>query len=221
MQRPHKSAVPLAVAAVATGAALPAAVSADPGRDCIVPAVVGVNLSNARQALSASGCQIDVEQLPAHGKFVTPSAPDGRQLVGRQRPSSGDHSRAVTVWVKPLCAQPAFPGPSKRGPTASRGPAELIAGLYLQGGPTKTGPHCRPAVPEAGTLVVSTPAGEVVARRQVRAGKFGVFPLAPGSYVLGGTINGGSSSSARQVPQSAVKIAAHRTTRLNVVADVP
>jgi hypothetical protein len=221
MQRPHKSAMPLAVAAVVAGGALPAAVSADTGRDCIVPDVVGVNLSNARQAISASGCQIAIRQLPAHGRFVTPSAPDGRQLIGRQRPASGDHSRAVTVWVKPLCAQPAFPGPSRRGPTASRGPAELIAGLYLHGGPTKTGPHCRRPVPEAGTLVVSTPAGEVIARRQVQAGKFGVFPLPPGSYVLGGTIDGASSSSARQVPQTAVTIAANRTTRLNVVADVP
>jgi hypothetical protein len=220
MQRPHKSALPLAMAAVATGAVLPAAVSAETSRGCVVPDVIGVKLSNARQALSASGCQITIRQLPAHGKFVTPAAPDGRQLVGRQRPSSGDHSRSVTVWVKPLCAQPAFPGPSKRGPTASRGPAELIAGLYLQGGPTKTGPHCRRAVPEAGTLVVSTPAGEVVARRQVQAGKFGVFPLPPGSYVLGGTIEAGTSSSARQVPQTAVTIAAKRTTRLNVVADV-
>ena len=220
MQRPHKSALPLAVAALATGAVLPAAVSADPGRDCIAPDVVGVNLSNARHALSASGCQVAIRQLPAHGRFVTPSAPDGRQLVGGQRPSSGDHSRAVTVWVKPLCAQPAFPGPSKRGPTASRGPAELVAGLYLQGGPTKTGPHCRRGVSEAGTLVVSTPAGEVVARRQVRAGKFGIFPLPPGSYVLGGTISGPTSSSARQVPQTAVKISPNRTTRLNVVAGV-
>jgi hypothetical protein len=212
--------MPLAMAAVATGAVLPAAVSAESGRDCIVPDVVGVSLSKARQALSSSGCQIAVKQLPSHGKFVTPPAPDGRQLVGRQRPSSGDHSEAVTVWVKPLCSQPAFPGPDKRGPSASRGPAELIAGLYLQGGPVKTRPHCRRGVPEAGTLVVSTPAGEVIARRQVRAGKFGVFPLAPGSYLLGGTISGGSSTAARQVSQTAVTIAAHRTTHLNVVAGV-
>jgi hypothetical protein len=158
--------------------------------------------------------------MPAHGKFITPSAPDGRQLVARQRPSSGDHSKAVSVWVKPLCAQPALPGPAQRGPVVSRGPARLIAGLYLQGGPTKTNPRCRRGVSEAGTLVVLTAAGKVVARRQVRAGHFGVFALSPGSYVLEGTISGGSASSARQVPQTAVTIAARRTTRLNVVASV-
>jgi hypothetical protein len=222
VQRPQKTVFPLALAAFATGAALPAPGGAETsGASCIAPEVVGVNLSMARRALGDSGCQVTVRQLPAHGTFVTPAQPDGRQLVARQSPKAGRSSQDVTVWVKPLCAQSALPGPAQRGPRVTKGPTELIAGLYLEGGPLRTGPHCRRGTTEAGTVTVSTPAGKVLLRRQVRAGHFGIFPLAPGSYVVGGTFSGGAPGARPQVPQTPVTIAARRTTRLNVVVDVP
>lgn len=220
MQPPHKTAFPVALLTLATAAALPAGGGAEAAAEgtCVAPDVVGVNLAMARRALGESGCAVTVRQLPAHGSYVTPASPDGRQLVARQRPSAGDRSPAVTVWVKPLCAQPANPGPKRRGPVSEKGPTELIAGLYLQGGALQTSPSCRGSSSEAGTVTVSTPGGKVIARRQVRAGRFGIFPLAPGSYVIGGTLAGGHGA---RLPTAPVTLAARRTTRLNLVAYVP
>jgi hypothetical protein len=220
MQRPHKTAVPVALLTLATVAATPASGgAAGSAGACIAPDVVGVNLAMARRALGDSGCGVAVRQLPAHGSYVTPASADGRQLVARQSPSAGAHSQAVTVWLKPLCAQPANPGPQQRGPLVEKGPTELVAGLYLQGGPRQTSPSCRRGASQAGTVTVSTPAGKVIARRAVRAGHFGIFPLAPGQYVVAGTLaaHGGSPS---RLPRAPVTLAARRTTRLNLVADV-
>lgn len=209
----------LALAAVATGA-VPAAAAADPGHQgCIAPDVVGVNLSMARQALTSSGCTIRVRQLPAHGEFVTPGSPDGRQIVATQSPRAGAQTGGVTLSLRPLCRQPAQPGPDSRGPVSSSGPAELVAGLYLEGGPVQTAPQCRHGTPSSGVLTVTTPDGHLVARRAVRAGRFGVFPLKPGKYLLAGSVAGPTPGQPQVEPQP-VTISARRTTRLNVVADV-
>jgi hypothetical protein len=222
MHSPRNKAISLAVAALAIAATLPAAGGASAAGDgCVAPDVVGVSLAMARHALGSSGCSVTVRQLPAHGSFVTPSSPDGRQLVARQSPRSGGRTRAVTVFVEPLCAQPARPGPKHAGAEQSAGPTELIAALYLQGGPVKTSPHCRNAVPEGGTVTISTAAGQVVATRRVRGGHFAVFPLAPGSYVLAGTLSSRPGGGQVGAAPTAFTIAAHRTTHVNAVARVP
>jgi hypothetical protein len=149
---------------------------------------------------------------------VTPSGPDGRQIVASQTPAAGGHTGAVTVSLKPLCAQSAQPGPDMRGPTSSQGPTELVSGMFLAGGPTVTSPRCRHGVPSGGLLTVTAANGQVVARREVRSGRFGVFPLKPGAYVLAGTISG--SAVGRRLPPQPVNVAAHRTTFLNLVAPV-
>lgn len=222
MQSPRKKAVPLALAALVTSAVVPVAVGAQPPqRACVAPDVVGVNLAMARQALSSSGCAVTVRQLPAHGSFVTPASPDGRQVVARQSPGRGGRTQAVTVFVKPLCSQPALPGPARAGVEQRRGPAQLVAGIYEQGGPLVTGPECRRALPQAGTLTVSTQAGQPVASRRVRDGHVAIFPLRPGSYVLGGTFTSAGRGAGVSVPPTAFTIVASRTTRVNAVATVP
>jgi hypothetical protein len=218
ISRPSRSAVSLALAAVASGA-LPGATAAAPGQQgCVAPDVVGVSLAMARQALSASGCAVQVRQLPAHGQFVTPGSPDGRQIVATQSPPAGGHAGGVRISLQPLCAQPAQPGPDARGPTSSQGPTELVSGLFLAGGPVLTSPHCRHGVPSNGVLTVTTAGGHQVARRAVHAGRFGVFPLKPGAYMLVGTLSGPAGE--RQLAPQPVKIEAHRTTHLNLVAEV-
>ncbi len=220
MQPPRKKVVPLALAALATSGVLPSAGGAkQAGEGCVAPDVVGVNLAMARRALNASGCGVAVRQLPGHGPYVTPSGPDGRQLVDRQSPAGGGRTRAVTLFLEPLCAQPAQPGPKHDGAEQRRGPTELVAGVYLQGGPLRTSARCRNALPEGGTLTVSSSAGNVLASRRVREGHFAVFPLAPGSYVLAGSV---SRAGARlSVPATAFTIAARRTTRVNAVVVLP
>jgi hypothetical protein len=212
----------MALAALTAGAALSAAGGAAAAGDgCVAPDVVGVSLGMARHALSSSGCGVTVRELPAHGSFVTPARPDARQLVARQSPRGGARAAAVTVFVEPLCAQPALPGPKHVGAEQSRGATELIAALYLQGGPVKTSPHCRNALPQGGTVTVSTAAGALIASRRVRGGHFAVFPLAPGGYVLAGTLSSSPRGGLVAVPPTAFTIAAHRTTHVNAVARVP
>ncbi|HXB15085.1 MAG TPA: hypothetical protein VNV44_05005 [Solirubrobacteraceae bacterium] len=220
MQRPQKFAAPLVLVALAAGALLPAAGGADAQSGCVVPDVTGVNLAQARHALEASGCQISVSQLPPHGSYVTPSSAEDRQLIRSQRPSAGSRASTVTVFAAPLCAQPALPGPPDHGARSSGGPTELVAALYLQGGPIRTSPHCRRGTPSAGTVVVSSPDGRTLVRRQVRSGNSAIFPLAPGRYVVGGTIAGGTSSGPVQVAAVPVTITARRTTQLDVVGRV-
>ncbi len=220
MQRPHKFAAPLVLAALAAGAILPAAGGADAQGGCVVPDVVGVNLAQARHALEASGCQMSVSQLPPHGSYVTPSTAQDRQLIRRQQPAAGSHASAVKVFAAPLCAQPALPGPPGHGPRSSGGPTELITALYLKGGPVRTTPYCRRGTPSAGTVIVSTPDGRTLVRRQVRSGNSAVFPLSPGRYLVGGTVAGNASSGPVQVATVPVTITARHTTQLDVVAAV-
>jgi hypothetical protein len=181
---------------------------------CIAPDLVGVSLAKARHALSASGCGLQLRQLPGHGHFVTPAGPDERQLVGAQRPARGAHTRAVTLWLEPLCSQAAQPGPESRGPESEKGPTEIVAGLFLEGGPLRLGPRCRRAMTAAGTVTVATLSGQPVASRSVGAGSFAVFPLKPGRYVVSGTI-GSATPAPRQVT-----VVARRETRLNLVSQI-
>lgn len=185
---------------------------------CVAPRAVGVSLSAARRVIQESGCTVTVRELPARSGFVSPEQPDPRQLVARQSPAAGSRAAAVTIWLKPLCAQPAAPGPPPgSGPSVRTGPTELVAGLFVQGGPLLPSPECRAGTSTAGTVTVLTTAGRVLAQRTVRAGRLAVFPLAPGSYELQGTFAGAAAPTA---PQRFTILARH-TTRRNVVEDVP
>jgi hypothetical protein len=213
---PGRYAIPLALGVFAAGT-VPTSLAAPPAaRRCTVPDVVGVNLGMARRAIASSGCSVLVRQLPAHGSFVTPASPDQRQIVASQSPRSGATASAVIVRLEPLCRQPAQPGPDPRAAGTKKGPTELIVGMFLRGGPLQTAPRCRRGTTSAGTLTVATPAGHVVAQHAVRQGRFAVFPLKPGAYVLSGVFAAGAHP-----PPQQVTIAAHRTTRLNLTADIP
>ncbi len=218
--RSARAAVPLALATAASGAA-PASTAAEPGRaSCVAPDVVNVTYARARHVLRASGCALAARQLSPHGegRIYTPPSPDPRQLVGSQSPRAGQRAGSVTLSLKPLCAQSAAPGPDSRGPDVTSGPQELIAGLFIEGGPLELSARCRHGVPSAGTLTVTRADGTPVSSRSVHAGRYAVFPLKPGRYVLSGSFSG--TGGPRTEPKT-VTIAAHRTTRLNVVADVP
>jgi hypothetical protein len=217
----RRFAVPLAIAAVASGTVVPAGTAADPAASgCRSPAVVGVSLAMARQVIGASGCHVVIHQLPAHGHFVTPEDADGRQLVARQSPGPGGRTSAVTVSLQALCSQPSEPGPEVTGPTSRPGPTELVAGLFREGGPPRLTPSCRTGSPAAGILTISSASGRAIAHRAVKAGKFGVFPLAPGRYTVSGTLGDTANGAPIQLGPEPVGIAAHHTTSVNVVESV-
>ena len=217
--RSATSAVPFALAAAASGAA-PASTGADQARaSCVAPDVVGVTYDRARSVLLASGCAVATRQQPASGgELYTPPSPDPRQLVGSQSPKAGRRAATVTLRLKPLCAQPAAPGPDSRGASSTKGPAELVAGLFVAGGPLELSSSCRHGTPAAGRLTVTRPDGTPVSSRSVRAGRYAVFPLKPGRYLLSGTFAGSGN---RPTEPQAVVVAARRTTHLDVVEDVP
>ncbi|MGO9488238.1 MAG: hypothetical protein ACLQBB_04320 [Solirubrobacteraceae bacterium] len=213
--------MPLALAAMAGGALVPGTTAAAAPRGCQTPEVVGVNLTMARQVLSASGCQVLVRQLSGHGRYVTPSSPQGQQLVGRQSPGAGRRSAAVTIWLKPLCSQSAAPGPAEPGPAVTKGGTELISGLFLSGGPLVRSVQCRSGVPSAGTITIASPDGRVIVSRSVGDGRLAIFPLPPGRYEVEGSFaearSNGAPLRATPVP---VTITAQRTTRLNLVGQI-
>ena len=217
--RSAASTVPLTLAAAVSGMA-PASTGADQARaGCVAPDVVGVTYARARSVLLASGCSVATRQLPARGgELYTPPSPDPRQLVGSQSPRAGGRAASVTLRLKPLCSQPAAPGPDSRGASSVKGPTELVAGLFVAGGPLELSSSCRHGTPSAGSLAVTRPDGMPVSSRSVRAGRYAVFPLKPGRYLLSGTFSGSGN---RPTEPQAVTVAAHRTTHLDVVEDVP
>ena len=75
---------------------------------------------------------------------------------------------------------------SRHEPLVTRGPTELVAGLYVQGGAFVIGCPQVPRGPFAGTLTAtSARTGRRVARETLtRPGKLFILALAPGRYVL-------------------------------------
>ena len=218
LRNPRRSAVPLALAAVASGAVAPASTAANQAvSGCRSPDVVGVSLAMARRAIGASGCRVVIHQLPAHGRYVTPDGADDRQLVAGQSPGPGNRTSTVTVSLQPLCSQPAEPGPEVTGPTSRPGPTELVAGLFRKGGPSRLDPTCRTGSPAGGVLTIFSLSGNAIAHRSVRPGKYGVFPLPPGRYLVGGSLGDTADGKPIQMGPEPVRITSRHTTRVNVV----
>ena len=124
---------------------------------------------------------------------------------------------AAAILATAACPMPSVPVPPHE-PTRTPGPAELIAGLYVQGGALIGGCKPEPRGPYAGTLTVtSVRTGRVATTRTLRsAGRLFVVRLAPGTYRVRATTTGGLAT----VPQT-VTIPAHRTVRQDVFVDVP
>jgi hypothetical protein len=115
------------------------------------------------------------------------------------------------------CVMPTVAVP-RHEPLVTRGPTELVAGLYVQGGAFIVGCPQGPRGPFAGTLTAtSVRTGKRVAREKLtRSGKLFVLALAPGRYLLRAIDSGGLRSAPVRVT-----IPAHRTVRQDVFIDVP
>ncbi len=121
------------------------------------------------------------------------------------------------LFATVACSAPTIPVPPHE-PVLTRGPSELVAGLYVQGGAYIVGCPQQPRGPYAGTLsAISTRTGRVVARETLRQpGKLFVLKLAAGSYTLRATNSNGLLAAPARV-----RIPAHRSVRQDVFIDVP
>jgi hypothetical protein len=124
---------------------------------------------------------------------------------------------ALAATIATACSMPTVPLPPHE-PLVTRGPGELVAGLYVQGGAFIMGCPQVPRGPFAGTLsATSTRSGRLVARQTLRrAGRLFVLKLPPGTYELRATESGGLVAAPVRV-----RIPAHRTVRQDVFVDVP
>jgi hypothetical protein len=125
----------------------------------------------------------------------------------------------TTLLAGPACQHPTVPLPA-REPHLTSGPAELVAGLYVQGGAFIPSCPQEPRGPYAGTLTARRLGGgaaAVVVRETLRhPGRLFHLRLAPGRYAVSATAAGGL----RTAPQT-VTIPAHTTVRQDVFVDVP
>jgi hypothetical protein len=220
----------LAGAASTTGATMHSAVAPRARRArhaCAhVPRLVGLSLSAARHRAARAGCKLQAREAGS-GQIVEqqPHSRNLAQPVVRQTPRAGRAGgvgRTVTVWLKPLCYQSADPGPPAGEPLVKRGPTELISGLFLDGGPPRSSPHCRSGTPSPGTITVSNPTtGAAIASDSVASGQLATIPLAAGTYTIQGTFgNAFSNGQAISPPPQQVTITAGYTVRQDVVASI-
>jgi len=104
-----------------------------------------------------------------------------------------------------------------REPYVTRGPTEVVVGLYVQGGALI--PNCpqEPRGPDGGTVTVTTHGGRIVARETLAAsGKLFVLAVAPGNYTISAKIANG----VRLRPVS-VTVRKGYTVRHDLFEDVP
>jgi hypothetical protein len=189
-----------------------------------VPRLIGLSLSAARDRSARAGCKLQVREA-GNGQIVERRlySLNSTRTVVRQAPRARRAGRTVTVWLKPLCAQSADPGPPAGEPFVKRGPTELVSGLYLDGGPLRRAPRCRPGTPSAGTIMVASPTtGAVIASDNVASGHLATIPLAPGDYTVTGTFAGAfrNGEPIETQPQQ-VTIAAGYTVRQDIVVNIP
>ena len=104
-----------------------------------------------------------------------------------------------------------------REPYVTRGPTQVVVGLYVQGGALI--PNCPqvPRGPDSGTVTVSAHGGKIVARETLAtAGRLFVLPVAPGNYTISAKIAGGV-----RLPPVSVTVRKGYTVRHDLFEDVP
>ena len=123
---------------------------------------------------------------------------------------------AVALTQHAPCPKPTV-AVAPREPYVTRGPTEVVVGLYVQGGAFI--PNCpqEPRGPDGGTVTVTARGGKTVAHETLGgAGKLFVLRVAPGSYTISAKIANG----VRLQPVS-VTVRKGHTVRRDLFEDVP
>jgi hypothetical protein len=104
-----------------------------------------------------------------------------------------------------------------REPYVTRGPTEVVVGLYVQGGALNPNCPAEPRGPDGGTVTVSAHGGKIVARETLgAAGKLFVLPVAPGGYTISAKIANGV-----RLRSVSVTVRKGYTVRQDLFEDVP
>jgi hypothetical protein len=184
---------------------------------CHVPRLTGLVVASARSRAAKAGCRVRFLGAPVE-------RPDVQTIRRQSRP--GQRRRIVTLWVNPVCPVSADPGPPRGEPFVTPGPAELVSGLYLDGGPLflRSVPNCASisGTPGAGTITVTDPVtGAVVASKNVADGQLGVIQLAPGTYTVVGTFaNATSNGQPKRSPPETVTIPSDSSVRRDLEVSI-
>jgi len=120
---------------------------------------------------------------------------------------------AVAQTQRVACPKPTV-AVAPHEPYVTRGPTEIVVGLYIQGGPFIPGCHQEPRGPDAGTVTVSAH-GRVVEHETLRsAGRLFVLRVAPGRYTV---------AAPGSLRRQSVVLTVHQgqTVREDLFADVP
>ena len=124
--------------------------------------------------------------------------------------------QAVVLRQHAPCSKPTV-AVAPREPYVTRGPTEVVVGLYVQGGALV--PNCpqEPRGPDGGTVALRAHGGKIVARETLgTAGKLFVLPVAPGNYTISAKI----ANRVRLRPVS-VTVRKGYTVRHDLFEDVP
>ncbi len=103
-------------------------------------------------------------------------------------------------------------------PYVTRGPTEVVVGIYVQGGALRPGCGGAPVYgPDGGTVTLRAASGRVVARQTLRGtGQLFVLHVAAGRYTISARRAGGVT-----LAPVAVTVRRGRTVRRDVFEDVP
>ncbi len=189
------------------------AASASTSASCHAPRLTGLTVTSARSRASVAGCALRF----IGAKLKVPQV----QTIRSQNVRPGHVARAVTLTVNPLCGGAALNGPPPGEPFITSGPTELIAGLFLEGGPyvQRSAPHCKEPREQssAGTITVTNAAGiDVVDSLQLSSGQLLYVKVPAGKYTMTGVV-----SDNLKVGPLVVSVPAGKTVRQDLTADVP
>jgi hypothetical protein len=119
------------------------------------------------------------------------------------------------------CVKPTVPV-APREPYVTKGPTEVLVGLYIQGGPIDPGCPPQPRGPDSGVVTLSRNGKVVATDAHANGGALFVLRVAPGTYTLaarGGDFYG--KGDGPHLGPVTVTVRKGQTVRRDLFLDVP
>jgi hypothetical protein len=201
----------LVLAALPLTLSVSASVAAATPTNCHAPRLTGLTVTVARRDAKVAGCTVRL----IGAKLQVPQI----QTVRSQNVRPGHRSTVLTLSVNPLCAGAADSGPPAGEPILTPGPTELIAGLFIEGGPLimRSAPTCKDVAEKSspGSITVTNAAGTIVVNRmRLTRGQLLYVKVPPGKYTITGIL-----SVNNKVGPVTVKVPAGDTVRQDLTLD--